>query len=114
MSIFHKKVYVHDFATMLDGDIDLGSYGQFNNVTITLEASGLTAADGEVTFLQKAASSLTWNTPVGLVCTLTTTPMGEELCNGDFGSDHIGVRMAKKANTAGRVTVYVTAKYEGA
>lgn len=110
MAEFHKKIYVHDISTMTDGDFFLGAFQDFYVVTVTLEATGLDAADASVSMLQRSDAAATWKVPTGLTSVLSSTPYSEEFSNGDFGSQHVGVRIAKNSCTTGVLTFYITAK----
>ena len=110
MAEFHKHIYRHDFSTMADGVIDFGKYSDFYVVTITFEANTLDNTDATVAFMQRADSTATWKNPTGLSSTLTGTPTSDELCNGDFGSQNVGVRIAKNSCTTGIIDFFITAK----
>lgn len=107
---YHKKLLVHNIATMTAGDFLLGDFTPYYVVGLTFEATGLNAADGVVSFIQRANSSSTWKVPTGLSSTMSTSPYSDELVNGDYSGGDVGVRIAHGSCTTGTITVYVTAK----
>jgi len=106
------KKYCHDFSSMADLDISLGNYRGYYAVTVTAEWTGLSAADGTIEILERADSTLTWNTIPGLSFTMLADPGSQDFTDGAFHAGEIGVRIAKVSNAAGVVSFYVTAKTE--
>ncbi len=113
MATHTRLAYIHDISTMADLDVNLGLYQNFYNVTISVEGTLLDAGDCTVGFLERVDSSADWKLLPGMTYALAGFPTdSQELTHGDFGSRYVGLRIAKGSCTAGKLSVYVTAKTE--
>lgn len=110
MDTFKKLLMIHNIATQPDGDYLLGSFSNYYNVTISIEATGLNQPTCSVDFLERVDASAAWKIPTGLSYILPSPTSSQELTYGDAGSDQVGIRIAKNTATTGVLRIWIIAR----
>jgi hypothetical protein len=104
-----KKALYVDLATMSDGDFPIvGDFGKYYNITISADWVDLDTADAVIGIIERSAATQAWKLVDSYTCSVT--PGSQDLTYGNFGSKHIGIRIEKGTASAGKFTIYLTAK----
>lgn len=104
-----KKVFYLDLATMSDGDFLIpGDFGGYYSITLSIDWKDLDTGDASIALLERSDHTQSWKETTSYTC--STTPGSQDLTHGGFGSKYIGVRIDKGTASAGKFTVYLTAK----
>lgn len=104
---FNKKLFEFDYSNMSGGTFSLGDFSKYQNVTLSLEWTGLNSADSVISFAQRTETSTSWNYPNGLNYTLSVGAGSQELLQAVFNDKNVGVKVDAGTATAGILQIFV-------